>query len=861
MKNKIGFCKKILIFFISVFSIFGCFQPVIAKEETTLEATLFGEGIVELYDHEMFYTIQSNKPLKIKANSSKLYSLLIKSGQVETILLNNKKIQHVKEKIDFKVLDGCNKLEIYLKKETREANDDLERRKNIVRKLKLDNYVDSDFYVNDNYFEKFDDINYLLKKNAKEIVRPDYHFSEGRNPLQSENRVNVFNKSNPQITYFWTGYYATITHNGQSYTWQPAQWAIDGTVAYCGTARKPCPRIGDKIKPAVDQSNNEKLRKAVYYGLQNPGDKILAACNNDIDLAALVTNELISFAYSGETVCKLLTGSNFVVDKYGWVFDLPSPPSNFKVYSSDSEEIRSNVFGKDTCQTLIFYEELKLGSLKLKKESFIDENSMNNPLYSFKGTKYGLYRTKEDAKKDVNRVGVFQIDEKGNSNVIEFLEAKKYFIKELNSGPGFAMDEKIYEANVSGNKLIEITLKDAPQIYCYDIFIQKKQSREFKTEDSVSVEGTEFKVTYYKDILDSNQIGHHKPEKQWILKADKKGVVKLDEDHKVSGDEFYKSSSGKIGIPLGTISIEEVKVPDGFSIQREPIIKHIKSDNSHVEILLHKKYEVINKVIELKVIKQDEYTKKGLEGARFIHIDPNGIEEEYETNEEGIFILSYLKKGTHKIVEKKAPFGYKQNSNCIEFIVDENGTISNLNDNNIKYNLDKDKNVLSIYNNLNLYSVKIQKMNQNKKLLDGAIFGMYFDETCAKLKESSVTNGGYVEFQNLEIGRTYYVKEDKAPHGYQLNKKLLGRKYDFSVRVQLCKDHYEIFINNKLYSREQLEKNNMKWMCDSDYCVLQAVITNDKVTKIPQTGGYMALWMLISLSVMGLYFVRRKKNE
>lgn len=46
-----------------------------------------------------------------------------------------------------------------------------------------------------------------------------------------------------------------------------------------------------------------------------------------------------------------------------------------------------------------------------------------------------------------------------------------------------------------------------------------------------------------------------------------KYIAALDDSYKISGDELYKVSNGVAVLPLGTISIEETKAPEGYSLE------------------------------------------------------------------------------------------------------------------------------------------------------------------------------------------------------------------------------------------------------------------------------------------------------
>ena len=66
-------------------------------------------------------------------------------------------------------------------------------------------------------------------------------------------------------------------------------------------------------------------------------------------------------------------------------------------------------------------------------------------------------------------------------------------------------------------------------------------------------------------------------------------------------------------------------------------------------------------------------------------------------------------------------------------------------------------------------SLVLKKVDETDgtKALSNAVFGLYTDRRCNDLIEQKTTGGdGTVTFENLEVGRTYYYREDTAPDGY-----------------------------------------------------------------------------------------------
>lgn len=88
-------------------------------------------------------------------------------------------------------------------------------------------------------------------------------------------------------------------------------------------------------------------------------------------------------------------------------------------------------------------------------------------------------------------------------------------------------------------------------------------------KSGLSLEGTVFKVSYYSDYYSSKaELSGKTPERTWYIEAkymplNKKYMASLDEEHLAEGydsDDFYDEGL----IPLGTVTVEEVKAAEGF---------------------------------------------------------------------------------------------------------------------------------------------------------------------------------------------------------------------------------------------------------------------------------------------------------
>ena len=145
-----------------------------------------------------------------------------------------------------------------------------------------------------------------------------------------------------------------------------------------------------------------------------------------------------------------------------------------------------------------------------------------------------------------------------------------------------------------------------------------------------------------------------------------------------------------------------------------------------------------------------------------------------------------------------------------------------------------------------LKNIKVFKQDSITKEIIKAdfTFGIYEDAECTKLirEEKANKNEGTVTFEDLRYG-TYYIKELKAPKGYQLSDRI--------AKVEI--DDNGVFVDG-----EKLEEK------DSVYSF---TYYNDLIPKV-QTGNeinYLLLFSSMVISLIGITtgiaMIRRKKQK
>ena len=242
-------------------------------------------------------------------------------------------------------------------------------------------------------------------------------------------------------------------------------------------------------------------------------------------------------------------------------------------------------------------------------------------------------------------------------------------------------------------------------------------------QGDASLEGAEFTWKFYAGHYTADNLPSE-PTKTWVTKTiaekDSDGTIhyvsRLSDEYKVSGDSFY-TQDGKNVLPLGTLTVEETKAPNGYLLDgaymqangSEEQIKgmyltQITEDGDIAVLSGSNQFSVSDEVIRggVKIQKRDLETSdtKGqgsatLKDAEFeiISLNDNAVLVEgklYSKNEvvktiltdiEGVASTSadLLPYGKYRIEESKAPEGYlTDGAEPIEFEITEDGKIVDL---------------------------------------------------------------------------------------------------------------------------------------------------------------------------------------
>jgi len=588
----------------------------------------------------------------------------------------------------------------------------------------------------------------------------------------------------------------TINYNG----YQTHQYSLsDGTVVYCLEPSKANPSNGQYT---ASVSNDALLSAVAYYGYGGPGYESDKGMYNMLQenvrpYAYVITHMALSWVYDGcsddsdafkgnAATADGIKNIVNLINAYSWTV-----PSDFAAFT----------FGTSG-QTMGFgYFYNPVGSVNLKKTSANPAISDGNSCYSLKDAVYGVYGDSGCT----DQRATLTTDESGNSNSVD-LSPGTYWVKEISAPKGFALDTIAHQITITGGQNTTVELQDMPQSDPVRIALGKvdKDTNANKPQGSASLGGAEFTVKYYNGLYDTDPAEQGQTAvRTWVLRTDEDGYCRLGDAYKVSGDDFYYNNTTIPTLPIGTLTIQETKAPEGYLIDETVFVRQITPDGDNEAVNSYNQPVIKEQVIRggVKIQKRDYENGSTPQGnGNFanaeISIINNGANAVYvngNTYEPGQTVLTMvtdstglaqtaadaLPHGDYMWKETKAPAGYLI-SGVTEgtFVIRENGVIVDLsaadkgvNDKVIRGGVKIQKRDYETEDTTPMGSatlagaeVNIVTTNDNPVIVNGVTYTK--GQVVTKLTTDE--NGCAQTTADLLPSGTYSAVEIKAPQGYLL---------------------------------------------------------------------------------------------
>ena len=221
-----------------------------------------------------------------------------------------------------------------------------------------------------------------------------------------------------------------------------------------------------------------------------------------------------------------------------------------------------------------------------------------NPNYSLEGAVYAVYATKENAENKKNPSATFTTNKDGvgivtfvtgymtgmGTTTLSHLGQHEWYVREVTAPKGLQVDNTVHELlitkDTTTNLVFDWKTTDKLAVDPIQISINKVNAagNVVAGNGGKTLEGAQFTMKFWPYDVTENYTESDfrkwmaqgwEPQRTWVFETkleEGEYRVRYDDPFKVSGDDLFYAPNGDPGLPLGWVTIEETKAPDGFTL-------------------------------------------------------------------------------------------------------------------------------------------------------------------------------------------------------------------------------------------------------------------------------------------------------
>lgn len=215
--------------------------------------------------------------------------------------------------------------------------------------------------------------------------------------------------------------------------------------------------------------------------------------------------------------------------------------------------------------TVYLFKITHTGKLQLRKSSAGADITEGNRVFSLAGAEYGVYPAGSEEP-----VAVMVTDENGSAEVRD-LEEGTYEVREIQAPPGYTCSSQSASVTVRTGETVFYDCQDSPVLFDAGMLLQKvdAQTGQPQPQGAGTLGGAVFQVCYY-DVYTEEDPGKkgETPLRIWEFTTGEQGEIYFTSDYQSGGDPLYRTGE-KTVIPPGTVTIREIKPPEGYTLQEK----------------------------------------------------------------------------------------------------------------------------------------------------------------------------------------------------------------------------------------------------------------------------------------------------
>ena len=426
------------------------------------------------------------------------------------------------------------------------------------------------------------------------------------------------------------------------------------------------------------------------------------------------------------------------------------------------------------------------GSVRFNKESAMPSISDGNSCYSLAGAEISIYS-------DADCTDLLETLTTGEDGYTDYYsttfregDSVTLYFKETKAPKGFFINDEVRSITLDSEDSYTETITDMPGNDPISLVLSKRTA-DGHGSGNTRLEGAEYTVKYYDTISDTDPAQSGSTAKYtWVFKTDEKGRIQLTPDYLLSGsDGLITNFAYSYTIPIGTITIQETKAPEGYLLNDTVYVAqtvldsgnntvrttNLPTDDNAAQETPYEGTISIQKFLgggsTVKTSEPDAEFEIYLTSAGSYDAAPEESRQTITTDANGYAITKRLPYGTYTVHQTKG-------NNKYYFVDDMEITIS---ENNANYHKILEDSPIEFY----IKMVKKDADTGNTVNVAGTTFELY-DENGSKISFNTMTSSGMQtidSFTTDENGCVYTTEkllkgnytlvETKAPVGYVLD--------------------------------------------------------------------------------------------
>lgn len=563
----------------------------------------------------------------------------------------------------------------------------------------------------------------------------------------------------------------------------------------CASPNKATPGTGTNYYDSTEYTN-DTVARVIYWSLGNGWDDeewgVLRDCSEDV--RTIIAHHTVALAMGNDDWNTTYSGAMALGDDskigYQLCMELLNVAANISTGDWDCTVIYISDPDHD-CQNIAVYKEaynppIELtGSVRFHKESAMPSISDGNSCYSLDGAEISIYS-------DADCTDLLDTLTTGEDGYTDYYsttfregDSVTLYFKETKAPKGFLINDEVRSITLDSEDSYTETISDMPGNDPITLLL-KKQTADGHGSGDTRLEGAEYTVKYYDILSDIDPaIAGNEAKYTWIFRTNERGYIFLADNYLVTGsDGLVKDISGKYTLPLGTITLQETKAPEGYLLNDTVYVAqtvldsgnntvrttNLPTDDNAAQETPYEGTISIQKFLGGSTVKTSEPDAEFeiyLTSAGSYDAAPEESRQTITTDANGYAITKRLPYGTYTVHQTKG-------NNKYYFVDDMEITIS---ENNANYHKILEDSPIEFY----IKMVKKDADTGNTVNVAGTTFELY-DDNGSKISFNIMTSSGMQtidSFTTDENGCVYTAEkllkgnytlvETKAPDGYVLD--------------------------------------------------------------------------------------------